>query len=148
MSGFISLSPFQNTKLFLQIRSLAPGIARRSSERFQLRQQLRRAITPNPCIVCGIRGYRCVRIVEGFVGARSVCRLDPQISGNRRISSRLRRGSSSPVCHLHGFQPSSSFFLSSLRSPSLSPPAPSGATPHPCARPPCPCPWRSGGDRP
>jgi hypothetical protein len=93
MSGFISSSPFQSTKRFPQIQSLAPGIARRSSERFQLR----RAITPNPCIVCRIRGYRCVRLVEGFVAARSVRRLDPWISGNRRISSRLRRGSSSPV---------------------------------------------------
>jgi hypothetical protein len=93
MSGFISSSPFQNTKRFLQIQSLAPGIARRSLGRIQLR----RAITPNPCIVCRIRGYRCVRLVEGFVVARSVRRLDPRISGNRRISSRLRRGPSSPV---------------------------------------------------
>jgi hypothetical protein len=93
MSGFISSSPFQNTKRFPQIQSLAPGIARRSSGRFQLR----RAITPNPCIVCGIRGYRCVRLVEGFVAARSVRRLDPRIFDNRQISSRLRRGSSSPV---------------------------------------------------
>jgi hypothetical protein len=97
MSGFISSSPFQNTKRFLQIQSLAPGIARRSLGRFQLRRQLQRAITPNPCIVCRIRGYRCVSLVEGFVAARSVRRLDPRISGNRRISSRLRRGSSSPV---------------------------------------------------
>jgi hypothetical protein len=97
MSGFISSSQFPNTKRFLQIQSLAPGIARRSSGRFQLRRQLRRAITPNLCIVCGIRGYRCVRLVEGFVAARSIRRLDPRISGNRRISSRLRRGSSSPV---------------------------------------------------
>jgi hypothetical protein len=93
MSGFISSSPFQNTKCFPQIQSLAPGIARRSSGRFQLR----RAITPNPCIVCRIRGYRCVRLVEGFVAARSVRRLDPRISGSRRIFSRLRRGPSSPV---------------------------------------------------
>jgi hypothetical protein len=97
MTGFISLSPFQNTKRFLQIQSLAPGIARRSSGRFQLRRQLRRAITPNPCIVCQIRGYRCVRLVEGFVAARSVRRLDPRIFGNRRIWLRLRRGSSSAV---------------------------------------------------
>jgi hypothetical protein len=95
MSGFISSSLFQNTERFLQIQSLAPGIARRSSGRFQLRRQLRRAITPNPCIVCGIRGYRCVRLVEGFVAACSVRRLDPRICDNRRISSRLRRGSSS-----------------------------------------------------
>jgi hypothetical protein len=93
MSDFISSSPFQNTKRFLQIQSVAPGIARRSLGRFQLR----RAITPNPCIVCRIRGYRCVRLVEGFVAARLVRRLDPRIFGNRRISSRLRRESSSPV---------------------------------------------------
>jgi hypothetical protein len=77
MSGFISSSPFQKTKRFLQIQSLAPGIARRSSGRFQLWRQLRRAITPNPCIVCRIRGYRCVRLVESFVGARSIHRSEP-----------------------------------------------------------------------
>ena len=97
MTGFISSSTFQNKKRFLQIRSLAPGIARRSSGRFQLRRQFRQAITPNPCIVCRIRGYPCVRLVEGFVKARSVHRLDPRNSGNWQISSRLRRGSSSPV---------------------------------------------------
>jgi hypothetical protein len=112
MSDFISSSPLQNTKQFLQIRSLAPGIARRSSERLQLRRHLRRAITPNPWIVCGIRGYRCVRLVEGFVEAHSVNRLDPRISGNRRISSLLRRGSSSPVrtsIVVHGVSSCSSF---------------------------------------
>jgi hypothetical protein len=103
MNGFISSSPFQNTKRFLQIQSLAPGIARRSSGRFQLRRQLRRAITPNPCIVCGIRGYCCVCLVEGFVGACSVCRSDPPISVNRRISTRIRRESSSPVSNHHFF---------------------------------------------
>jgi hypothetical protein len=87
MSDFISSSPFHNTKRLIQIRSLAPGIARRSSKRFQLR----RAITPNPRIVCRIRGYRFVRLVEGFVGARSVRRSDPRISGNRRFSSALAR---------------------------------------------------------
>jgi hypothetical protein len=69
MSSFSSSSPFQKTKRFLQIWSLASSIARRSSEQFQLRRQLRRAITPNPCIVCGIWGYRYVRLIEGFVGA-------------------------------------------------------------------------------
>jgi hypothetical protein len=97
MSGFISSSSFQNTKRFLQIQSQAPGIVRRSSGRFQLR----RAITPNLCIVCQIRGYRCIRLVEGFIAAHSVHRLDPRISSNRRISSRLQRGSSSPVRNLH-----------------------------------------------
>jgi hypothetical protein len=97
MFGFSLLSTFQNTKPFLQIRSLAPSIARRSSERFQLRRQLRRAITPNPCIVCGIWGYRCIRLVEGFIAARSVPRSDQWISINRRISPQLPRDSSYPV---------------------------------------------------
>ena len=165
MSGFISSSPFQNTKRFPQIQSLAPGIARRSSGRFQLRRQLRRAITPNPCIVCGIRGYRCVRLVEGFVAARSVHRLDPRISGNRRISPRLRRGSSSPVRNLHCC--TQGFFVSSFSrpcraSPTLPSPSPAAAplppltAPHPATdgRPPSPSPslpwrekkWREEGD--
>jgi hypothetical protein len=93
MSSSISSSPFQNMKQFLQILSLAPGIARRSSERFQLR----RAITLNPCIVCGIRGYRYVRLIEGFVGAHSVHRSDQRISINWRIFPWLQRKSSSPV---------------------------------------------------
>jgi hypothetical protein len=97
MSGFISSSPFQNAKRFLQIWSLALGIARRSSERFQLRRQLRWAITPNSCIVCRIRGYSCVRLVEDFIRVRSVRRLDLRIFGNRWISSRLQRESSFPV---------------------------------------------------
>jgi hypothetical protein len=143
MSGFISSSQFQNTKRFLQIQFLAPDIARRSSGQFQLR----RAITLNPYIVCGIRGYRCVRLVEGFVAARSVRRLDLRISGNRRIFSRLWRWSSSPVNFLHGFQPNSSFLLSSMRSPSLSlPRIPGVAAPALCAR--SPYPWRHGGGRP
>jgi hypothetical protein len=130
MSGFISSSPFQNTRRFLQIRSLGSGIARRSSRRFQLRRQLRRAITPNPCIVCGIRGYHCVRLVEGFVAARSVRRLDPRISGNRRISSRLRRGSSSPVRNLHCCNYGlfvSSFSRPCRASPTLPSPSPAAA---------------------
>jgi hypothetical protein len=96
MFGFSS-SPFQNMKWFLQIRSLAPEIARQSSEQFQLLWQLRRAIILNPYIVCEIWGYRCIRLVEGFVGARPVHRSDPQISINRRISPRLWWGSSSLV---------------------------------------------------
>jgi hypothetical protein len=124
MSGFISSSPSQNTKRFLQIQSLAPSIARRSSRRFQLR----RAITPNPCIVCGIRGYHCVRLVEGFVAACSVRRLDSRISGNQRISSRLRRGSSSPMRTSIVVPRVSSFFRFPVRAgpPSLSPHLPGG----------------------
>jgi hypothetical protein len=140
MPGFISSSPFHNTKHFLQIQSLAPGIARRSSERFQLR----RAITLNTCIVCRIRGYRCVRLVEGFVAARSVRRLDPRISGNRLIWLRLQRGSSSPP------------WISTLVLYFFSPPCaalslPTGPLRVPAlllrARP-APAPWRGGGDRP
>jgi hypothetical protein len=144
MSGFISSSPFQNTKRFLQIQSLAPGIARRSSGRFQLPRQLRWAITPNLCIVCGIRGYRCVCLVEGFVATRSVRRLDPRISGNRRISSRLRRGSSSPVRTSIVVPRVSSFLRFPVRAgpPSLSPHLPRRRCPRSRApapvRPSCP----------
>ena len=154
MSDFISSSPFQNTKRFFQIQSLAPGIARRSSGRFQLRRQLRRAITPNPCIVCGIRGYRCVRLVEGFVAARSVHRLDPRISGNRRISPRLRRGSSSPVRNLHCCTQGlfvSSFSRPCRASPTLPSPSPAAAPlPPPFPLPggaPFPLPGSGGGGR-
>jgi hypothetical protein len=138
MSGFISSSPLQNTKRFLQIQSLAPGIARRSSGRFQLRRQLRRAITPNPCIVCGIRGYCCVRLIEGFVAVLSVRRLDPRISGNRRISSRLRRVSSSPVRTSIVVPRVSSFLRFSVRAgpPSLSPHLPQRRRPSPSVSPP------------
>jgi hypothetical protein len=150
MSGFISSSSFQNTKRFLQIQSLAPGIARRSLGRFQLR----RAINHNPCIVCRIRGYRCIRLIA----ARSVRRLDHRISGNRQISSRLRRGSSSPVRTSIVVPRVSSFlrFLVRVEPPSLSPHLPgSGAPPasifpprrrpfpHPRQRLPCPTPARA-----
>jgi hypothetical protein len=133
MSGFISSSPFQNTKHFLQIQSLAPGIARRSSGRFQLRRQLWRAITPNPCIVCEIRGYRCVRLVEGFIAARLVRRLDPRISGNRWICSQFRRGSSSPVRTSVVVPRVSSFLRFPVRAgpPSLSPHLPRRRHPSP-----------------
>jgi hypothetical protein len=140
MSRFISSSPFQNTKQFLQIQSLAPGIARRSSERFQLR----RAINPNPCIVCQIRGYRCVRLVECFVGACSVHRLDPRISGNRRISSRLHRGSSSPVrtsIVVHRVSSCSSFSHPCSASLPLPSPSPAAAPPPPPVAPPRSCPF-------
>jgi hypothetical protein len=90
------------------------------------------AITP--CIVCAIRGYHYVRLVDGYVGGYSVHWLDPQISGNRRISSRLRRGSSSLVSLLHRFQPSSSFFFSPPCAALLSPHRPLTARPPPYAR--------------
>jgi hypothetical protein len=110
MPGFSSSSMFQSTKPFSQIQFPAPGIVRRSSERFQFR----RSITPNPCIVSGIRGYRCVHLVEGFVAVHLIHRSDLRISVNRRFPPRLQRGSSS----------FSSFWLcsgSTLSSP-LSPP--------------------------
>jgi hypothetical protein len=134
MTGFISSSPFQNTKPFLQIQSLAPGIARRSSERFQLR----RVTTPNPPIVYRIRGYRCVCLVEGFVGTHSVRRLDSRISGNRRICSRLRRWYSSQWDSsmdfnlvIHFFSPPCIAPLSPHRPPAARPPNPARARPAP-----------------
>jgi hypothetical protein len=103
MSGFISSSPFQNTKRFLQIQSLAPGIARRSSGRFQLRRQLRRAITPNPCIVCCRRfktggsldrRVNCRRVPQPrWVGARRSAKGGKQPEGDMR-----KRGNPRPSC--------------------------------------------------
>jgi hypothetical protein len=87
MPDFSSLSTFQSMKPFSHIQFPAPGIARRSSEWFQLQ----RAITPNPCIICGICGHHCICLVEGFVSVRSVRRSDPRISVNRLFSPRLRR---------------------------------------------------------
>jgi hypothetical protein len=50
-----------------------------------------RAITPNPCIICGIREYCCVYLVEGFIVVRLIRRSDLWISVNRRFPPRLRR---------------------------------------------------------
>jgi hypothetical protein len=82
--------------------------------------------------------YRCVRLVEGFVAARSVRRLNPQISGNRRISSRLRRGSSSPVRTSVVIPRVSSFLRFFVRagSPSLPPHLPRRRRPSPSVSPP------------
>jgi hypothetical protein len=55
MAGFLSPSPFQISERFLQIRFTTPRIARRSSGQFY------------PCVVGEIRGYRCIRLIEGFV---------------------------------------------------------------------------------
>jgi hypothetical protein len=92
MPSFSSSSTFWFTKRFPQIHFPAPEIARRSLEWFQLRRQLRRAINSNPCIVGGIWEYRCIRIVEGFVSVRPVCRADIRISVNRWFPPRLRWG--------------------------------------------------------
>jgi hypothetical protein len=100
---------------FLIFNSQLPELVVEVRKRFQLRWQLRRAITPNLCIVCGIRGYRCVRLVEGFVKARPVCQSDLQISANRRISLGLQRGSSSQVSNHHSSSPFSSFLLLGLQ---------------------------------
>jgi hypothetical protein len=82
--------------------------------------------------------YRCVRLVEVFVAARSVRRLNPQISGNQRISSRLRRGSSSPVRTSVVIPRVSSFLRFSVRagSRSLSPHLPRRRRPSPSVSPP------------
>jgi hypothetical protein len=139
MSGFISSSPSQNMKRFPQIQSLAPRIARRSSGRFQLRRQLRRAITPNPCIVCGIRGYRCVRLVEGFVAARSVRRLDP----NLRQSTDLTSAPASVffpgelLYSCSSFSSISRVWRGSTSFPRTLAPAARRPAPGPCARGPC-----------
>jgi hypothetical protein len=108
MPGFASSSTFQSTKWFPRIQFPALGIASQSLERFQIR----RAITSNPCVVSGIWGYHCVRLIEGFILACSVRQSDLQISVNRRIcptSARLFPSVSSsipPLCFLQflGFE--------------------------------------------
>jgi hypothetical protein len=105
MAGILSPSPFQISYSFREPRSVALSVPRRSSGRFQLR----RAITFNSGVVGEIRGYRCVRLDEGFVLVLSVRRSDLWFAVNRRISPRLRRGPSSPVSRFHCFQ--SYFFV-------------------------------------
>jgi hypothetical protein len=60
-----------------------PKIARRSSGRYQLRRQLRRAITFNRCVVGKIREHRCICLVESFVLVLSIRRSDLQFTVNR-----------------------------------------------------------------
>jgi hypothetical protein len=91
MADFSSLSSFWTIRRFSQIHSPSLGIARRSSERFQLRWQLQRAITSNSCIISGIRGYCYVRLVESFVSVLSIHRSDRRFVLNRRFSQ-LRWG--------------------------------------------------------
>jgi hypothetical protein len=99
--------------------------------------QLRLGVLRVPLImvpdICGIQGCRYVRLVEGFVAARSVRRLDPRISGNRRISSRLRRRSSSLVRTSIVVPRVSSFLHFPIRAgpPSLSPHLPRRRRPSP-----------------
>jgi hypothetical protein len=83
MDGTLSSSPFQILKPFPQIRSTIPGIARRSSGRFQLRRQLQRVITFNPCVISEIREYRCVRLIEGFLSVLSIHLSDLRSTVNR-----------------------------------------------------------------
>jgi hypothetical protein len=147
MAGNLSSSPFKILKPIPKFRSETPGIARRSSGWFQLRRQLRQAITFNPCVVGGIRGCRCVCLVESFVLVLSIRRSDLRFVVNRQIFPWLWRGSSSPVgpppLICKGFfvslSPAQPFPLFSLPSPFLvaAPPFPS---------PPCVLGPRPGGD--
>jgi hypothetical protein len=114
MDGTLSPSPFQVSK--------PPGIARQSSGWFQLRRQLQRVITFNPCVVSEIREYRCVCLVEGFVPVLLIHLSDLWSTVNRQISHRLRRGPSSPVSKLHCFfSPFFDLFTVKSQPPSLSP---------------------------
>jgi hypothetical protein len=167
MAGILSSSPFRNSKPHPQIWSETLGIARRSSGRFQLR----RAITFDSCVVDGIRGYCCVRLVESFILVSSIHRSDPQFDLNRRICAQLRRTSSSPMINLHcwmlffGFVfpaqplslPSPCFPLAAVLPPPSIPPSPPSrrqpaGLPPPSrhAQPPPPSPhpwWEEGGWR-
>jgi hypothetical protein len=88
MAGILSSRPFWILKPHPQSRSETPGIARRSSEQFQLW----RVITIDPCVAGEIRGYRCVRLVEGFISVHLIRRSERWFTVNRRFSSRLQRG--------------------------------------------------------
>jgi hypothetical protein len=96
MAGILSSISFQISKPLPQFRSETPGIARRSSEWFQLqwqlRRQLRRAFTFDPCVIGRIWGYRCVHLVESFVLMLLICRSDRRFVVNRRICPRPRWG--------------------------------------------------------
>jgi hypothetical protein len=87
MTGILSGSPFWILKPRPRSRSETPGIARRSSGRFQLQ----RAITFDPCVVGGIRGYRCVRLVESIVLVPSIHRSTRRFVLSRWICARLQR---------------------------------------------------------
>jgi hypothetical protein len=119
MAGILSSSPFQNSKPHPQIRSETPGIARRSSGQFQLQRQLRRAITFDQCVVGGIQGHHCVRLIEIFVPVPLICRSDQRFVPNRQYCARLRRTSFSPVS-LHHLLALCSSFSSPPRSLPLS----------------------------
>jgi hypothetical protein len=78
MGGTLSSNPFQISKLFPQFRSIIPGIARRSSGRFQLR----RASTFNLCVVgesestaafvLSRASSRCFRFIDPTFGSPSI----------------------------------------------------------------------------
>jgi hypothetical protein len=78
MARILWSSTFRISKPLPQLRSETRGIARRSSGRFQLQQ----AITFDPCIVAGIRGYLCVRIVEILVLVPSIHQSDRRFVAN------------------------------------------------------------------
>jgi hypothetical protein len=97
MDVTLSSNPFQISKSFPQIRSTCPGIAHRSSGRFQLQRQFRRAINSNPCVIGEIREYHCIRLIERFVLVLLIRRSDHRFVANRQFSSRLQRTPPSPV---------------------------------------------------
>jgi hypothetical protein len=136
MAGILSSSPFQNSKPHPQIRSETPGIARRSSGQFQLQRQLRRAITFDHCVVGGIQGHHCVRLIEIFVPVPLICRSDQRFVPNRQYCARLRRTSFSPVSLHHLLALCSSFCSPPRSPPSLSPSG--GGHPPPLTPPPPP----------
>jgi hypothetical protein len=87
--------------------------------------QLRQAITFDLCVVSGIRGYRCICLIERFVPVPSIRRSNRRFIPNRRFCARLRRGSSSPMSLHHYCTKGFLVFLrfSSVQSLPLPPPA-------------------------
>jgi hypothetical protein len=134
MDRILSSSRFQISKPLPRFRSESPEIAHRRSGRFQLERQFRRAITFAPCVVGGIHGYRCFRLVEIFALALSIRWIDLRFAINWRISPHLLRMSSSLVSPppllcieilCFSLSPTQSLPLFSLPSPFLGTPSPS-----------------------
>jgi hypothetical protein len=137
-------------RALFKIRNLTLGFDPKLSESLaEVRRwlQLRRAITFDPCVVSGIRGYRCICLVERFVPVPSIHRSNRRFIPNRRFCARLQRGSSSPVS-LHHY--CTKGFLVFLRFPSVKslPLPPPAVAPLPLPAPLAWLPPPGGGRRP
>jgi hypothetical protein len=129
MSGFISSSPFHSPNSIPSSRYCSPKFG----------AILTPATTPASNYSQSVHRLRNPRVPLRS-SRRGLCRdafgssIGPPSLRQSMDSSRLRRGSSSSVSLLHGFQPSSSFFFSPPCTAPLSLlTGPRRRDPHPCA---------------